>query len=157
MTFRTVPFKIISGFRSFISRTSLLRMGFGIFSRGSLAGFSSSFKISVKVISPMPSSSAIFFLSLTRFSNPLTGCAGASFASAFSAASSATPPMAAASAFPIAVLVFLMTICCFLFALFLLFSCFVDFTFFADAAFFWISFKSSMEMFSFSRSLSAAS
>ena len=129
-------------------------MGFGIFSRGSLAGFSSSFKISVRVISPMPSSSAIFFLSLTRFSSPPAACMGVSFV--LSGVSGAMPPIAAASAFPIAVLVFLMTICCFLFVLFLL-VLFLLLSGFADAAFFWISFKSSIEIFNFSRSLSAAS
>ena len=41
MTLRTVPFKIIPGFKSFISRTSLRRIGFGISSLGSLPGFSS--------------------------------------------------------------------------------------------------------------------
>ncbi len=161
ITFRTVPFRSIPGFKSFISRTSLLRIGFGMFSRGSRAGFSSSFRISVSVISPIPSSSAIFFLSLTRFSSPpaaACGTEGSAFVFWDCCASSVTPPMAAASAFPMAVLVFLMTIFCFLlFLRFFALSCFSAFTVFADAAFLWISFRSSMEMPSLSRSFIAAS
>ena len=42
ITFLTVPFKIIPGFRSFISRTSVRSTGFGISSRGSLPGLLSS-------------------------------------------------------------------------------------------------------------------
>ena len=66
ITFRTVPLRIMPGFRSFMSSTSLRRMGAGMSSLGSLAGFSSSLRMSVRVISPIPSSSAIFFLSRTR-------------------------------------------------------------------------------------------
>ena len=72
MTLRTVPFNTMPGFRSFISSTSLRRIGRGISSRGSRAGFSSSFTISVSVISPIPSSSASFFLSGMRRSSAET-------------------------------------------------------------------------------------
>ena len=60
ITFRTVPFKIMPSFKSFISRTSVRRIGFGISSRGSRPGFSSSFTMSRSVISPISSSSASF-------------------------------------------------------------------------------------------------
>ena len=102
------------GFKSFISRTSLRRIGFGISSLGSLPGFSSSFRISVSVISPIPSSSASSFLFLIRFSSPEISfasfdafcTAGAFFFVEVSAElSKLTPPMAAARALPIAVLV----------------------------------------------------
>ena len=59
-TVLTVPFRTIPSFRSFISSTSVRRIGFGISSRGSRAGFSSSFTISRNVISPISSSSASF-------------------------------------------------------------------------------------------------
>ena len=129
ITLRTVPFKIIPGFKSFISSTSLLKMGAGMFSLGSLDGFSSSFKISVRVISPMPSSCAISFLSLIFFSRVLTAALSfeiplsfavfcppfCPFPFASSSKDMVIPPIAAASAFPIAVSVLRITIFCCLF------------------------------------------
>ena len=58
MTFLTVHLRIMTSFKSFISKTSVLKIGFGISSRGSRPGFSSSFTISRRVISPISSSFA---------------------------------------------------------------------------------------------------
>ena len=101
-------------------------MGLGMSSLGSRAGFSSSFRISVRVISPIPSSSANCFLSLIFFPNlaSISELPAASFARPVSLRSSAAatvcpfgrplseaacsctaPPMAAANALPMAVLV----------------------------------------------------
>ena len=120
MTLRTVPFKIMPGFRSFISRTSLRRIGAGMLSLGSLEGFSNSLRMSVKVISPIPSSTASLLLSLIFFSRLLIAltvlaadsfCAGFFAEESFSSRFMTEPPIAAARAFPIAVLVLWITIC----------------------------------------------
>ena len=151
------------GFKSFISSTSLRRIGAGISSRGSLAGFSSSFKISVRVISPMPSSSASFFLSLIFRSRLLTvtsvfsETAGAAFFFADFSSSSTTPPIAAASAFPIAVLVFRITISfCFFTGFSLTATAFLPAAFSA-AAFFCASLTSAIVSPILSSNFSAAS
>ena len=121
MTLRTVPFKIIPGFRSFISITSLRRIGAGMLSLGSLEGFSSSFKISVRVISPIPSSLARRVLSLIFLSRLPDKAASLSCAfvpsleaALFSSGSKAMvmPPIAAARAFPMAVFVLRITTFC---------------------------------------------
>src|SRR5699024_72935 len=54
MTLRTVPESTMPGFKSFISRTSVRRMGAGSSSRGSRPGFKSSLTISRRVGSPTP-------------------------------------------------------------------------------------------------------
>ena len=58
MTLRTVPVNTMPGFRSFISRTSVRRMGFGSSSRTSRPGFKSSETISRSVGTPTPISPA---------------------------------------------------------------------------------------------------
>ena len=60
MTLRTVPLRIMPGFRSFSSRTSVRRMGFGSSSRTSRPGLRSSAATSRRVGTPMPSSAAAF-------------------------------------------------------------------------------------------------
>ena len=60
MTFRTVPVRIMPGFKSFISSTSVRRMGLGSSSRTSRPGFSSSDTMSRRVGTPTPISSAAF-------------------------------------------------------------------------------------------------
>ena len=100
--------------RSFISNTSVRRIGFGISSRGSLAGFSNSFKISTSVISPIPSSSAIFFLSFTRFCK-LPEALFSVGVSSVSPLGRSIEPKASAKAAPKAVCVLRTTNCCFFF------------------------------------------
>ena len=59
-TFRTVPLRIMPGFRSFSSSTSVRKIGFGSSSRRSRPGFRSSAATSRRVGTPMPSSAAAF-------------------------------------------------------------------------------------------------
>ena len=58
-------------FKSFISRTSVRKIGFGISSRGSREGFSSSSKMSLSVISPIPNSAASLSVLPAFFESPL--------------------------------------------------------------------------------------
>ena len=58
ITLRTVPVSSMPGFRSFISSTSVRRMGFGSSSRGSRPGFISSATMSRRVGTPTPQASA---------------------------------------------------------------------------------------------------
>ena len=58
MTFRTVPVSTMPGFRSFISSTSVRRMGLGSSSRMSRPGFISSAATSRNVGTPTPQSAA---------------------------------------------------------------------------------------------------
>ena len=116
------------GFKSFISRTSLLKIGSGISALGSRAGFSNSFKISVRVNSPIPSSSAICFLFLTRFSRfptlTVSFSAATSLFASLSSLTSSVPASACIKAAPIAEFLFLITNCgCFFFL-----SCFLGFS-----------------------------
>ncbi len=170
MTLRTVPFKIMPGFRSFMSSTSLLKIGAGMLSRGSRDGFSSSFKISVNVISPIPSSTASLLLSLTFFSrlpmaltvavDAVAVTASLSFFCASASKLMVAPPMAAASAFPIAVFVLRITICFFRSLRLPDFSAFFEAVLPPDgffAAFFCAVRTSSIVSPSFSRSFMAAS
>ena len=53
-TFRTVPVSSMPGFKSFISSTSVRRMGLGSSSRGSRPGFMSSAVTSRRVGTPTP-------------------------------------------------------------------------------------------------------
>ena len=101
MTLRTVPFNTMPGFRSFRSMTSLRSSGRGISSRGSRAGFSSSFRISSSVSSPMPSSFASAFLSPTFCIRTEVVARGCLFS--FLSSASVTEPIACASALPMAV------------------------------------------------------
>ena len=141
-------------------------IGFGISSRGSLPGFSSSFTMSASVISPIPSSSAIFALSFMRYSMlflaffPLPAKLSLLFLELFPASSNSIPapsPNAFISAAPNAEFLFFTTKSFFFFFL----SGFVFCAFFLCSIFFaasvCISFNSSCDMPSFSRSASAAS
>ena len=60
MTLRTVPVSSMPGFKSFISSTSVRRMGRGSSSRGSRPGFTSSPTMSRRVGTPTPHASAAF-------------------------------------------------------------------------------------------------
>ena len=60
ITFRTVPVSTMPGFRSFMSSTSVRRMGAGRSLRRSRPGFISSFTTSRSVGTPTPISSATF-------------------------------------------------------------------------------------------------
>ncbi len=126
-------------------------------SLGSRAGFSSSVRISISVISPIPSSSASFFLSLTLLARLLTAFCPElpepEFVTivSFSSAVISPPLSAAARAFPIAVSVLRIT--GFFGRGFFSFTGAGFFT----AAFFWASFTSSIVSPSFSISFPAAS
>ena len=76
ITFLTVPVNTIPSFKSSNFKTSFLKIGFGISSRGSLPGFDNSSTMSDNVISPISSCLAIsstfivfsFFLNSSSFS-----------------------------------------------------------------------------------------
>ena len=60
MTFRTVPVRVMPGFKSFISSTSVRSTGLGRSSRTSRPGFISSATTSRRVGTPTPASAAAF-------------------------------------------------------------------------------------------------